>query len=250
MPARPGQPPCEGFPRQLLRAAAVLAISGPPTGASPTGTAVAAWSLAQPKAGLAPGLSQVLYMSWPWERIATSEVPPSRTSIRATGQVNLVGTRHPASRSGPVHAFTIARGRIQDAGDGDHPPGRRPADLSGIMDSLLHPALVLVRPVEALLPEAPVPGRPVGCLLEARPAAARAAAGRSAARDQPGPLQHWVVAAPIAPGAANGRRLPVLPGSCHRPVQAAVGCFRWGGVAVSRPSGWRCSRQPPSSTAR
>jgi hypothetical protein len=34
------------------------------------------------------------------------------------------------------------------------------------------------------------------------------------------------------------------------PGQAAARCFRCGGIAASRPSGWRVSRQPPSWTAR
>ena len=52
--------------------------------------------------------------------------------------------------------------------------------------------------------------------------------------------------APVVVGAGERRKSAVM----ESPGQAAARCFRCGGVAVSRPSGSRASRQPPSWTAR
>lgn len=87
--------------------------------------------------------------------------------------------------------------------------------------------------------------------LPAGPAAEGSGSGRRHARSPPVARAGGPAASSSSTQASSCAALGLARHRCRAvAAQAATGRRRCGGVAVSSPLGWRCSRQPPSCTAR
>src|SRR5262245_56888350 len=121
------------------------------------------------------------------------QMPPGRTSIECVVVVKPRGPHHRPTCSGSVQASKTSAGgaantRVKTSSRSDS------RCVVTVLLLLLHPAQVLIEPVEALLPEPAVVLHPAGDLLQ-RPGdePARSPLGVAAAGDQAGRLQHLEV---------------------------------------------------------
>src|SRR5271169_3665936 len=132
-----------------------------------------------------------------WMRMA----PPGRASTSQTGIVKRCGPHHFAKCFGSVHALnTSSRGAsntrvISISRSAKFAAALFPALLTAMFPLLLFQSLkIVVQPIEALIPEAPVAIHPVGDLSERHgPKAAGPSLRLATPRNQPGPLQHLEV---------------------------------------------------------